>query len=346
MFAALRPCLQRSAAAAAAATAGFRGLSTSISVRDKVVITGGSGNIGTKLATHLIGRGHDLHIVDPWKPEAPVEGASYHEVCMLGREGLSKVMEGTDAVIHLAAWNPYPEASWEDCRKSMEITMNCMSEAVGAGVGRFIFASSNHVMGGYKDLGGPRLAPGVGKIMPTSQPEVGTKWDAGGVWMDSTGYAAAKLAGEAQATSLAQEGYNGTQFVTVRIGWCQPGENRTNTMSAGGTPTVVVEEDAGAVEDLLDISSVLSSMAGNTQYDQDLILDWYRLMWLSNADCCQIFEKTIEAELPEGTPKHVIINGMSRNSGMRWDLSDSEKYFGYAPVDDAGEDVKYWASKK
>lgn len=47
------------------------------------------------------------------------------------------------------------EASWGDVSKSMQITFNMMTQASANGVNRFIHASSNHVMGGYKELGGP-----------------------------------------------------------------------------------------------------------------------------------------------------------------------------------------------
>lgn len=81
----------------------------------------------------------------------------------------------------------------------------------------------------------------------------------------------------------------------------QPGENRTNTMSAGGTPTVVVDgneeegmekTDRSTGDDTATNADAIADLfgdaleSGNTQYDQDLILDWYRLMWLSNADFC------------------------------------------------------------
>jgi hypothetical protein len=37
---------------------------------------------------------------------------------------------------------------------------------------------------------------------------------------------------------------------------------------------------------------------------------------------------------------------MSRNTGSRWCLKDTEELLGYAPVDDAQVDIKYWADQK
>ena len=64
-----------------------------------------------------------------------------------------------DVVVHLAAQNPYPEATWEDSSKSMDITTNVITAAREGGARRLIFASSNHVMGGYREEG-PKYAVG------------------------------------------------------------------------------------------------------------------------------------------------------------------------------------------
>ena len=41
----------------------------------------------------------------------------------------------------------------------------------------------------------------------------------------------------------------------------------------------------------------------------------------------------VEAEIEDRT--FVVVNGMSRNHGTRWDLSDAAELLGYLPVDDA-----------
>ena len=45
------------------------------------------------------------------------------------------------------------------------------------------------------------------------------------------------------------------------------------------------------------------------RYDPDIILDWYRNMWLSNPDFCQIFDRSIAVELPAAYDGHAIVNG-------------------------------------
>jgi NAD+ dependent glucose-6-phosphate dehydrogenase len=61
--------------------------------------------------------------------------------------------------------------------------------------------------------------------------------------------------------------------------------------------------------------------------------DWARLMWLSNADLIRLFDCAVEAEIEDRL--YVVVNGMSRNHGMRWDLSDAAELLGFLPKDNA-----------
>jgi nucleoside-diphosphate-sugar epimerase len=61
--------------------------------------------------------------------------------------------------------------------------------------------------------------------------------------------------------------------------------------------------------------------------------EWARLMWLSNADLIRLFDCAVEAEIEDRS--FVLVNGMSRNHGMRWDLSDAAELLGFLPEDDA-----------
>ena len=61
--------------------------------------------------------------------------------------------------------------------------------------------------------------------------------------------------------------------------------------------------------------------------------DWARQMWLSNADLVRLFDCAVEAEIDDRS--YVVVNGMSRNHGMRWDLSEAAELLGFLPEDDA-----------
>jgi len=57
---------------------------------------------------------------------------------------------------------------------------------------------------------------------------------------------------------------------------------------------------------------------------------WGQEMWLSNRDLCDGFEKAVTA------PDHVrfaVLNLMSDNPGMRWDIETTRRVIGYAPRD-------------
>src|SRR5262249_21268495 len=85
-----------------------------------------------------------------------------------------------------------------------------------AGVPRFVFASSNHVMGGYKD--GPP-AP----ITTDLPPRPGTAYVSGGVPRRSDTYAATKLLGERVGRMYAT--VRGMTVIAVRLGWVWRGDN-------------------------------------------------------------------------------------------------------------------------
>jgi nucleoside-diphosphate-sugar epimerase len=59
---------------------------------------------------------------------------------------------------------------------------------------------------------------------------------------------------------------------------------------------------------------------------------WGQQMWLSDRDLCQGFEKAI---LAPDTLKFAVVNLMSANPGMRWDLKATEQAIGYVPQDGA-----------
>jgi NAD(P)-dependent dehydrogenase (short-subunit alcohol dehydrogenase family) len=65
---------------------------------------------------------------------------------------------------------------------------------------------------------------------------------------------------------------------------------------------------------------------------------WARQMWLSNADLVRLFDCAVEAEIDDRS--YVVVNGMSRNHGMRWDLSEAAELLGFLPEDDAFAEAK------
>ncbi|MEE3234965.1 MAG: NAD(P)-dependent oxidoreductase [Candidatus Latescibacterota bacterium] len=294
-----------------------------------VAVTGALGNLGNKLLQHLAANSQVKHLIalDRKPPE------EMHRSSMLDCVGERDVeiewvecdlsdwedlrwrdaFDRSEVVVHFAAQNPYPDASWSDADTSLIININTAHAAEESPLtNRYVFATSNHVMGQYKD---EKMSPG--SLSPDLDPAVGTVWNSGTKDIDSTRYASAKWAGERLCDFLGKRSANSTSFVSIRIGWCQPGANETSTLSATGTPTLK------------------QNHAENNNTDR-----WFKQMWLSNRDFCHLFQQAIEAENHTWPNNAIIVNGMSDNADMPWDLKPTRKYLNYNPMDDVFSEEK------
>ena len=294
----------------------------------RIAITGVTGNLGWKLLCHLVQQPEVEHVVGV-ALELPTD-AQLHQLSQLDGDAKTafaladltdhadrrwrKAIEQAEAVVHFAAQNPYPEANWNDAVNSLDMTLNVAGAAVTAGVGRFVFASSNHVMGRYKDAPLSE-AIGPGELTTDLDHAVGTVWMAGDVPMDSTIYAVAKSSGEQACRAFALQTGGRTEFVCTRIGWCQPGENLPSTLSASGTPT----QD--------------SSAAGHDDEEAERADRWFKSMWLSNRDFLQIHSNAIFAGSQAWPEPCIVVNAMSQNERMPWSLQETQNWLGYNPQD-------------
>ena len=158
------------------------------------------------------------------------------------REALQRVQ----AVVHFVACNPYPDASRDEAAVSIDMTLNvALAAADSPSVERFVFATSNHVMGRYKD--DPLAATvGPGTLHPDRPLGVGTVWEKADPPLDATAYSTTKMVGERICRALGARGNGSTNFVSVRIGWCQPGANRARTGQKRSTPALIRARRAAA----------------------------------------------------------------------------------------------------
>ena len=168
--------------------------------RKRVLITGAGGSIGTELAERLNDR-YTLRLQyrRTIPPDPPVEDRVTADITRF--EQLVPAMRAVDAVVHLAG-EPDPRAPWEKVHEANIIgTYNVFEAARQAGVGKIVFASTNHVMGMYdRDRQWPVYA---------GQP----------VRPDSL-YGVSKAFGEALGRYYADE--HGVSVVCLRIGWVLP----------------------------------------------------------------------------------------------------------------------------
>jgi len=169
----------------------------------KVAITGANGEIGRILAPFLATR-HDVRL-GVWELAREREPASFSDPLLDVRRldirdagEVRSFVEGADAVIHLAGERE-TSADWQRLSgPNIEGTFNVFDACREHSVGKIIFASSNHVTGGY-DLGGQRGLNGSEPVRPDSL------------------YGVTKAFGEALGRFMSDA--HGISVICLRIGW-------------------------------------------------------------------------------------------------------------------------------
>ena len=119
-----------------------------------IIVTGGSGFIGSHLCNLLSERGHRVQIIDLSPPPMGVD-AEFIRASVLDVARLSRLMKGADAVVHLAALVDVA-ASVSDPFADFEVnalgTVNVLEAARQAGVQKVAYASSAAVYGNPVEL--------------------------------------------------------------------------------------------------------------------------------------------------------------------------------------------------
>lgn len=123
----------------------------------RIAVTGSSGTIGRRLCADLAS---DHTVVD-----IDITGSgTIADVRDL--DALTRSFDGCDAVVHLAGAVSVG-ASWEDVHSTnIGGTYNAFEAARRNGVGKFVFASSNHCVGMHEVRNAPKLyEPGYGLVL-------------------------------------------------------------------------------------------------------------------------------------------------------------------------------------
>jgi NAD+ dependent glucose-6-phosphate dehydrogenase len=166
----------------------------------RVLITGASGNLGTK-AVAALGAAVGVEPLDLGDADLSAYDTAWAER-----------FRNVDVVLHLAA-DPSPFAAWDSVTSlNLDLSHNVLRAAEAHGVGRFVFASSNWVLGGYRFTDEP--------LRPDTTPR------------PINAYGMSKLAIERAGAAVAAGG--GMSFLALRIGWCPPGDNRPGPHMAFG----------------------------------------------------------------------------------------------------------------
>lgn len=174
-------------------------------VSTRVLVTGAAGNLGRKAIAALdeldvfdvVGIDHG-RIGDP-RPTAEYSDADLSTYDRSWAERFAEV----DVVLHLAA-DPRPIATWQSVlRSNIDLSHNVLRAAEESGVKRFVFASSNWVLGGYRFTSET--------LTPATPPR------------PVNPYGFSKLATERDGAAISER--SGMSFLALRLGWCQPGDN-------------------------------------------------------------------------------------------------------------------------
>lgn len=118
----------------------------------KVLITGGSGNVGKSITRRLVNRGWDVTVLGAeaqadLAPEG-LAGATYHQGDILDFDTVARLVAGCDGVIHLAAIaNPMRFPPQKLFHVNVSGTYNVFEAAAQAGVKRIVQASSINAFG-------------------------------------------------------------------------------------------------------------------------------------------------------------------------------------------------------
>src|SRR5882762_5801427 len=71
----------------------------------KVLLTGGSGNLGQTLVSMLLDHGDTPVILDVRAPRDLKKGALFIEGSILDRSKLTDILRACDCIVHIAAWH-------------------------------------------------------------------------------------------------------------------------------------------------------------------------------------------------------------------------------------------------
>ena len=111
----------------------------------KLLVTGGTGFLGTHLVPRLVAAGHSVRLIGRSKPSGtPYVGTEYVPGDLKDRDAVRRSLEGVDAVYHLAGLVSFQP---KDARKMFELhvdsTRELLRDVREAGVKRVVLASTS-----------------------------------------------------------------------------------------------------------------------------------------------------------------------------------------------------------
>lgn len=274
-----------------------------------VVLTGAHGIVGTAIATYSSYEYSLLDVACPSKTlddetVHPHTNQETHRIDIVEGESLASVFEGHDAVVHLAG-TPDVDAGYKNVeRNNIRGTRTALEAAVKADIESFVFASSNHVVGGYEDEHAPKLYDPSYKLAVDHESPI----------RPDSHYGASKAACEAWGRLYAER--HDIQFYALRIGSVRP----PRWDHPYGDAERGVEE--GRWE------------RGSDEYDRAVAR--LKCTWQSRQDVAHMVDCCLE----DTNCQFEIFYGISDNSNSWFDIDHAKQRIGYSPRDSA--DAAKW----
>ncbi|MEQ1899504.1 MAG: NAD(P)-dependent oxidoreductase [Devosia sp.] len=279
----------------------------------RIAITGGTGNLGMKLATALSDCDwcEAVTLLDQRPAESRPPKSRFVQ-CDLedatDRRWIEPLAEA-EAVVDLAVANLNPLCGWDEAARNVTMTTNIAARLTPA-TRRLVMASSIHALGGYMTRN-----PVPGALTPETPPLPGTQFHShrtllGPRFRIATAYGASKVTAEQSARALAHASDGRLSAVTLRIGLIARGDNHPMRIH-------------------------LAKWRGAERHR-----DWYRKAWLSNRDFTGIALAALTADAGRWPSPAITINAISANAQSPWNIEATERLLGYRPIDDAFEELR------
>lgn len=116
----------------------------------KVVLTGGSGDLGQTLVPMLLDRGDTPVVLDVRAPPSLKQGAVFVQGSILDRAKLPEFFHGCDCIVHIAAWHGIHDIrggknSYDFFDLNVRGTFEVFEAAVSLGIDKIVFISTTSV---------------------------------------------------------------------------------------------------------------------------------------------------------------------------------------------------------
>ena len=116
----------------------------------KVLLTGGSGDLGQTLVPRLLDRGDTPVILDVRAPRALKQGAVFIQGSIFDRPQLPEIFRGCDCIVHIAAWHGIHEDrgeknAYDFFDLNVRGTFEVFEAAASLGVDKIVFISTTSV---------------------------------------------------------------------------------------------------------------------------------------------------------------------------------------------------------